>query len=348
MSNLVKNKSLIMTSVKKSLKQENDFGFIKKEPLDEDFKNEVNQLNQDYLNQDQLNKDQLNKSQLHKDQQNQDQLNQDQLNQDQLNQDLFDEYDYGAADLYAAPSSMWSSLVERTIFLLQDEIRNKHPNHSVITKILIKEVNNLLSDVEKFFQECWNPIKDEEEIKDSLEIDGKLALCIPCHNQIFPHYYELCNDLPISYSETIFSPLTIGNEWNALEDNNVDYFAPDVKIDVKQEFNDSSSVVKKTKKSVKGKTINKKEYICDLCGKVFKLNDSLKNHVRVKHEQKKIFKCRQCKKSFSYQTGLREHRGVCKGPSKEKRWIYWGKHSHRCEIFGFFLLSFPQNERKIY
>ena len=46
-----------MTSVKKSLKQENDFGFIKKEPLDEDFKNEVNQLNQEHLNQDQLNKD---------------------------------------------------------------------------------------------------------------------------------------------------------------------------------------------------------------------------------------------------------------------------------------------------
>ena len=40
-----------MTSVKKSLKQENDLGFIKKEPLDEDFKNEVNQ---DQLKQDQL------------------------------------------------------------------------------------------------------------------------------------------------------------------------------------------------------------------------------------------------------------------------------------------------------
>ena len=40
-----------MTSVKQSLKQENDFGFIKKEPLDEDFKNE---LNQDQLKQDQL------------------------------------------------------------------------------------------------------------------------------------------------------------------------------------------------------------------------------------------------------------------------------------------------------
>ena len=75
-----------MTSVKKSLKQENDFGFIKKEPLDEDFKNEVNQLNQDYLNQDQLTKDQLNKDQLNKDQ-----LNHDQLNQYQLNQELFDE-----------------------------------------------------------------------------------------------------------------------------------------------------------------------------------------------------------------------------------------------------------------
>ena len=127
-----------MTSVKKSLKQENDFGFIKKEPLDEDFKHELNLLNQDHLNKDQLNKDQLNKDQLNQDQLNQDQLNQDQLNKDQLNkdqlnqhqlnQDLFDEYDYGAADPYAAPTSMWSSLVERTIFLLQDEIRNKVEN----------------------------------------------------------------------------------------------------------------------------------------------------------------------------------------------------------------------------
>ena len=33
-----------MAGVKKSLKQENDFGFIKKEPLDEDFKNELNQF----------------------------------------------------------------------------------------------------------------------------------------------------------------------------------------------------------------------------------------------------------------------------------------------------------------
>ena len=65
-----------MTSFKKSLKQENDFGFIKKEPLDEDFKNELNLLNKDHLNKDQLNKDQL---------------NQDQFNQDQLNQELFDE-----------------------------------------------------------------------------------------------------------------------------------------------------------------------------------------------------------------------------------------------------------------
>ena len=308
-----------MAGVKKSLKQENDFGFIKKEPLDEDFKNE---LNQDRLNQDQLKQDQLNHDQL-----NQDQLNQDQLNQDQLNQELFDEYDYGSADPYAAPSSMWSFLVERTIFLLQDEVRNKHPNHLMITKILIKEVNNLLSDVEKFFQECWNPIKNEE-CKDSLKVDGLLALCLPCHSTNFTRYYKLCNDIPNSYSETIFSPLTIGNEWNALEDNNVDFFAPDVKIDVKQEYNDGS-VVKKTKKAVRGKAGSKKEYICDLCGKVFKLNDSLKNHVRVKHEQKKIFKCRQCKKSFSYQTGLREHRGVCKGPSKEKRWIYWGKNSHK-------------------
>ena len=115
-----------MASVKKSLKQENqDFGFIKKEPFDGDFKNELNQdhLNQYQLNKDQLSKDQLNKDQVYQDQLNQDQVNQDQLNQDQLNHELFDGYDYGAADQYAAQSSMWSSLVERTLFLLQDEVR---------------------------------------------------------------------------------------------------------------------------------------------------------------------------------------------------------------------------------
>ena len=75
---------------------------------------------------------------------------------------------------------------------------------------------------------------------------------------------------------------------------------------------------------------SKEEYVCDLCGKSFKLKDSLKNHVRVKHENKKIWKCRKCNKTYSYRRGLLEHKDKCKGP--ENRWILWGKNSNnpRC------------------
>ena len=146
---------------------------------------------------------------------------------------------------------MWTSLVNRTLFLLEDEIRNKHPNHSNITTILVKEVNELLSEVNEFFKECWNPISVEEESKDTLKVDGAIVDCLPCHPQHSECFYKLANDIPQSYSETIFSPLTLENDWDALDDSDLYDFSPNVKIDIKSETNDGSVVKKSgTKKKV--------------------------------------------------------------------------------------------------
>ena len=225
---------------------------------------------------------------------------------------------------------MWTSLVNRTLFLLEDEIRNKHPNHSNITTILVKEVNELLSEVNEFFKECWNPISVEEESKDTLKVDGAIVDCLPCHPQHSECFYKLANDIPQSYSETIFSPLTLENDWDALDDSDLYDFSPNVKIDIKSETNDGSVVKKSGAKKKVFLSKSKEEYVCDLCGKSFKLKDSLKNHVRVKHENKKIWKCRKCSKTYSYRRGLLEHKDKCKGP--ENRWILWGKNSNnpRC------------------
>ena len=239
--------------------------------------------------------------------------------------------DFGIADPYVTSStSMWTSLVNRTLFLLEDEIRNKHPNHSNITSILVKEVNELLSEVNEFFKECWNPIVEEEECKDTLKVDGAIVDCLPCHPQNSECFYKLANDIPQSYSETIFSPLTLENDWDALDDSDLYDFSPNVKIDIKSETNNGSVVKKSGAKKKVLLNKSKEEYVCDLCGKSFKLKDSLKNHVRVKHENKKIWKCRKCSKTYSYRRGLLEHKDKCKGP--ENRWILWGKNSNnpRC------------------
>ena len=239
--------------------------------------------------------------------------------------------EFGEADPYVTSStSMWTSLVNRTLFLLEDEIRNKHPNHSNITSILIKEVNELLHEVNEFFKECWNPISEEKDCKDTLKVDGAIVDCLPCHPQNSECFYKLANDIPQSYSETIFSPLTLKNDWDALDDSEIDHFAPNVAIDIKSETNDGSVVKKSGTKKKVLLSKSKEEYVCDLCGKSFKLKDSLKNHVRVKHENKKIWKCRKCSKTYSYRRGLLEHKDKCKGP--ENRWILWGKNSNnpRC------------------
>ena len=62
----------------------------------------------------------------------------------------------------------------------------------------------------------------------------------------------------------------------------------------------------------------KRSFKCEKCEVTFKNSSHLTRHVNSVHEGKKLFNCSDCEKKF------------------------------RCEIFGFFHLLFPQNERKIF
>ena len=82
-------------------------------------------------------------------------------------------------------------------------------NSNLLTKILIKETNELLQQIVAFFQDCCSPLDQEEQYGDStLEVDGLLVNCLPCHPQNVKCYYRVCNDIPKTYLETLFSPLT--------------------------------------------------------------------------------------------------------------------------------------------
>jgi len=65
-------------------------------------------------------------------------------------------------ETYATSINIWSSLVERCRFLLQEEHGHSQMNSTLITKILIKESNELLKQIVNFFKECCNPISEEE------------------------------------------------------------------------------------------------------------------------------------------------------------------------------------------
>jgi len=276
----------------------NDFaGFVKQEPLDEDFKNQLFEDANQYAD--------------------------------------FSE----VADPFNSVSlPMWSLLVNRTLFLskYQEGNRTQYLSQAAVTKLLIKEVNELLTNVIKFFQECCVPVcKEEKSDLESLEIDGPLIHCLPCHPQNPRCFYNLKRDIPQVYSDTLFNPSTNEFEYNNFDSENYGLLplAPDIDIDIKQEVKDNSSVDKKVNIDGKKKRIRlPKDFVCDHCGKVFKTKDSMKMHVTVKHEKKKIFKCKKCSKAYSYRRGLIEHREKCTGPTNENRWIFWGKDSNnpRC------------------
>ena len=89
-------------------------------------------------------------------------------------------------------SNIWSVLVNQCRYLLQEEYGYDQMNSSLITKILIKEANGLLVDIVRFFQECCNPITEQEEYNEgTLEIDGLLVNCLPCHPQNLKCYYKV-------------------------------------------------------------------------------------------------------------------------------------------------------------
>ena len=144
-------------------------------------------------------------------------------------------------------------------------------NSYLLTKILIKEVNEILSEIVAFFKECCNNVNQEEnQNENTLEVDGLLLNCLPSHPKNPTCFYKISSDVPEPYLETLFSPLL-----NEVEDGNFnnDYdlpVAPDTEFDVKKELEDVKLEKKfKTKRQTKGK----KEQFCDLCGKYFKTNE---------------------------------------------------------------------------
>ena len=73
----------------------------------------------------------------------------------------------------------------------------------------------------------------------------------------------------------------------------------------------------------------KKVHICDMCGKGYKTNYDLKDHVRSIHDKDRPFKCEKCGASYPHRGGLHYHKkeeGRCPGaPIKTRKLIWWGK-----------------------
>ena len=236
------------------------------------------------------------------------------------------QFDFVENDPFSPSSPIWSLLVNRTLFLLQDE--NRNIDRTFIIKTLIKEVNELLSDVVNLFQECCNPTSQDEKIGEEIvEVDGLLVNCLPCHPQNFTCHYRINDQIPQFYNDTLFSILNFQHETAMdMEFENQNYmtnFTPSENIDIKQEIKPALNIKKKPKILTEKKV--KEDVFCEQCGKSFKDKEACKMHIIVQHEKKKIFKCKKCDKSYSYRGGLIGHRKTCKGPLAENRWIFWGK-----------------------
>ena len=74
---------------------------------------------------------------------------------DDVKNDIFDfqnQLGVEESNDFALSSSIWSTLVGRCRFLLQEEHGHMNMNSYLIAEILIKETNDLLSEIVKFFQ----------------------------------------------------------------------------------------------------------------------------------------------------------------------------------------------------
>ena len=91
--------------------------------------------------------------------------------------------------------NIWSFMVQRCRLLLQEEYGQM--NSYLLTKLLIKESNEFLSDMTTFFKDCCVPISEEEINNENiLEVDGLLVNCLPCHPKNLKCYYTICSDIP--------------------------------------------------------------------------------------------------------------------------------------------------------
>ena len=249
---------------------------------------------------------------------------------DDVKNDIFDfqnQLGVEESNDFALSSSIWSTLVGRCRFLLQEEHGHINMNSYLIAEILIKETNELLSEIVKFFQDCCNPVSQTKNPGESiLTVDGLLVNCLPCHPQNLKCSYKISTDIPQMYLDTLFSPLPNEIEGEDQFDNDFLPLAPNIEIDIKKETNADVKVERKSKLEQK-KSRLKKEHICDICGKSFKTKERYRVHVSGVHEKKKPFKCNKCGLAYTYINGLRFHKksGNCSGePKNENKWIYWG------------------------
>ena len=238
-----------------------------------------------------------------------------------------EQYYNGESENFSELSNVWSFLVKRCRLLLQDEYGQM--NSYLLAKILIKEVNDFLLDIVTFFKDCCIPISQEEIQSESiLEVDGLLVNCLPAHPQNLKCFYRICSDIPKTYLETLFSLLPNEFVEDSFPENAYLPLAPNVEINIKKEITDNVKIEKKilSKSGKKLKQKKSKRRICDICGKDFKSNETLRSHVSAVHEKKKPWKCNKCGDTYKYRSGLDHHRkpGRCPGvPKNENKWIKW-------------------------
>ena len=227
---------------------------------------------------------------------------------DDVKNDIFDfqnQLGVEESNDFFVSSSIWSTLVSRCRFLIQEEHGHINMNSYLIAEILIKETNELLSEIVKFFQDCCNPVSQTKDPSESiLTVDGLLVNCLPCHPQNLKCSYKICTDIPQTYLDTLFSPLPNEIEGEDQFDNDFLPLAPNVELGIKEETNADVKVERKLKLP---KSKLKKEHICDICGKSFKTKERYRVHVSGVHEKKKPFKCNLCQKAFARKDDLKNH-----------------------------------------
>ena len=102
---------------------------------------------------------------------------------DDVKTDIFEHQSYKNYDKNCnlpTNSTTWSKLVSQCRVLLQEEYEFNQMNSTLMTKIIVKEANDLLRNIVKFFQDCCNPL-DQEEVcsENSIEVDGLLVNILP-------------------------------------------------------------------------------------------------------------------------------------------------------------------------
>ena len=110
---------------------------------------------------------------------------------------LFKLEDQNVSAINKELSPTWSLLIERCHLLLTSEKKKNRLDPISITKILVKEVNELLFDIVKFFQECYSVVGHTEEKSNEdllLEVSGLLINSLPFNRCVCDLPYYSCGD----------------------------------------------------------------------------------------------------------------------------------------------------------